>query len=145
MHVTAIIAAVLIALLISGIFVFIFRTRGPWGNFWAFFIILFLVIWAGAIWTVPAGPQYAGVSWLPLLLIGLIMALILAAALPSSGRKSPRLRHTRDSHLEEVPLRRDKPGPLVSTDESTTSAGISAFFWILLVVLVLVVTIGYMV
>jgi hypothetical protein len=51
------------------------------------FLALFLPIWAGGIWLGPMGPAVFGMYFLPFLLIGLGVALLLAAVAPL--RKSP--------------------------------------------------------
>lgn len=77
------------ALVISLIFSRRFRRIGPWPNFWAYFFIIFLAIWAGGIWVSPVGPSLLGVYWLPFFVVGLTMGLLFAVALP---RSKPRTR-----------------------------------------------------
>lgn len=45
-----------------------------------FFLILFFATWAGGVWLTPFGPTVWGGYWLPFVLIGLFVALLLAAA-----------------------------------------------------------------
>ena len=52
---------------------------------WLFVILLF-TMWAGGAWIGPAGPLIFGVAWLPFLVVGLIVALIIAAATESAQR-----------------------------------------------------------
>lgn len=51
-----------------------------------FFLILFPLILAGSVWIGPRGPLFMGVSWLPIVAIGVILLLLLAAVLPRESR-----------------------------------------------------------
>ena len=108
--------ALIIALIFTAIFFYGFRNRGPWGTFWSFFLIMFLVIWGAAIWFTDTGPVWMDVAWAPLLFIGLIMAVILAAATPP-----------------ERPKRIVMEEPATSPD--TPGSAITVFFWITVVAL----------
>ena len=133
-----IISSLFLAMLLTLIFSFGFRNRGPWGSIWSFFIILFLGIWAASFWIIPAGPVYGGIAWLPLLMVGLVLALLLAAAIPSS--RSVRQPNRVKPHPNPVP---DWDEARVGTDEEPVLVALSAFFWIALTLLVVVVIIGY--
>lgn len=115
--------ALIIALLFTAIFFYGFRNRGPWGTFWSFFLIMFLVVWAAAIWFTDIGPVWMEVAWAPIVVIGIIMAVILASATPP-----------------------EKPKRIVvneSAGEDTTPTGVlSVFFWITVVALALVIVFG---
>ena len=74
------------------------RGPGPMGGIFFFFGLVFLATWAGGVWVVPGGPFLWGVSWLGFLLVGLITALVLAAALP------PRRRRLREEEVEGAPV-----------------------------------------
>ncbi|HYW97353.1 MAG TPA: hypothetical protein VE870_17305 [Bacteroidales bacterium] len=126
MNVTGLIYFVILALVISAIFSFGFRRRGPWGSFWIFFIILFLAIWATDLWLRPAaGPNWGEIYWLPPLAIGIIIALILAAATPA-----PR------NTAEELPENKNP----VPEDPGYIALGI--FFWAFLIILIAAVLFG---
>lgn len=75
--------AILISLLLTGIFIWGFRKRGPWNSFLIFFVVVALGAWAGGIWFSALGPTLWGVHWLPFFIVGLIVSLLLAAAMPS--------------------------------------------------------------
>ncbi len=53
------------------------------------FLALFLPIWAGGIWLGPMGPAVFGMYFLPFLLIGLGVALLLAAVSPPRRSTAP--------------------------------------------------------
>ena len=42
-------------------------------------LILFLATWAGGIWLVPFGPRLWGVAWASFVVVGLVVALLMAA------------------------------------------------------------------
>lgn len=99
-----------------------------WGvGFFLFFLILFLVTWAGGIWITPFGPICWGVSWLPFLFVGILIALIMAALIPDNRR--------RKIMLEEA-------GPEARPTTETFIA-VDVFFWVLIASLVAVLIIGY--
>lgn len=84
--------AVAFALMLSFLFVLVVgrapaATRSsPLPFVWLFVILLFTV-WAGGLWIGPAGPLVFGVAWLPFLLVGLVVALVIAAATESAQRR----------------------------------------------------------
>lgn len=120
------IIALIIALILSTIFVFGFRRRGPWPNFFFFFIIIFLATWAGGLWLTPIGPSIGGVFLLPFLLVGAVFALLLAAATPAEKPTSIELK-TRQQVEKEKKI----------------ETAVSIFFWILIVALAVAIIFGY--
>lgn len=87
MNVFEIIAAFVFAAFIGLFFSFVFRIKGPWGKLWSFILVLFLIIWASELWVTPMGPTWQDVAWLPLLIVGIVTALLLAALSPRMPRK----------------------------------------------------------
>jgi hypothetical protein len=69
-----------VALLVAGLR---FRPRTP---VWALFVILFLATWAGGVWVVPFGPTHLGVTWLPFLLIEIMLAVLVVVLSPRGHR-----------------------------------------------------------
>jgi hypothetical protein len=63
---------------------------------WLFVILLF-TMWAGGAWIGPAGPLIFGVAWMPFLVVGLIVALIIAAATESVQRRDGTATTERDT------------------------------------------------
>lgn len=118
--------AFVIALALSLIFVYGFRRRGPWTNFYIFFLIIFLATWAGGLWIMPIGPSISGIFWLPFLLVGAIFALLLAAASPPPKQPSIELK-TREQVKKEKKI----------------ETAISVFMWVLIVVLLAAIIVGY--
>lgn len=99
-----------------------------WPTILFLFIILFLAVWAGGVWLIPFGPQLAGAYWLPFVVVGLAIALILAAA--STGSWS-----CPESMAEAK-----------AQDELATQTGriFGFFFWLLVVLLSFAVIIAYL-
>lgn len=116
------IAEMLMALIAAALFTaglyWLARQRGAGVSLAAmlvFFIIVFLATWAVGAWVSPRGPTAFGVPWLAFLIIGLVIALVAAAA--------PPVRHWRVTAAAGAPEPR-VAGPLI---------------WILLAMLVLAI------
>lgn len=122
---TEIIFALFAALMITAVFAVWFRRPGPWAPLWSFFVVVFMAGWAASLWMRPAGPLLLNVYWVPLLFVALMVALVLAAAGPSSLP-------TREagSAAGEGPSR-----------APTTELG--RYFWLLLTALLLTIVAGY--
>jgi hypothetical protein len=121
--------AVFVAAMLTAIFVAGFRRAGPWMSGLWFFLIVLLAAWVGGVWARPVGPAVWGVYWVPFLWIGLLVALLLAAATP--GRR---------------PRSRREPAERAERRESAATAGdtvLSWFFWGLLVGLILALVLYY--
>jgi hypothetical protein len=113
--------ALLTALILSAIFGMGFRRTGPWASIVIFFVLIFLISWAGGVWLTPTGPPLWGAYWLPFLLVGLMAALLLVAV--------PLERHG-ESTAELVDVKREKK------KEKTALMVLGAFFWILIFALI---------
>lgn len=74
--------AIVFGILLTLIFRSLFKRSGPWSRGIVFFLVVFLAAWVGGIWIAPLGPTLFGAYWLPFLLAGLFMALIIAAVMP---------------------------------------------------------------
>lgn len=76
--VALLIATLLVAILGVGI------RRLPFGTALAsMFVVLFLATWAGGAWLVPVGPRVAGTAVLSFLIVGLVVALLITAIIPT--------------------------------------------------------------
>lgn len=126
--------ALIVALILSGLFAFATRRRGQRTGILWIFMILFFATWAGGVWIRPFGPTLFGIHWMMYLLIGLILALIMAA----SGRhRAPRGRRETLNMLDEVKEEHEM--------EQFTYITLSMFFWVLLLSLIAAVVIRYVV
>ena len=108
-------------------FSLMFRRRGPWASFPIFFVVLFLVTWAGGAWVTPIGPTIGGAYWLPFLIVGLIFAILLIAASPP------------------LPASEEQSLGLSMTEEQKIGAAVAVetFFWILVIGLITVIILRY--
>jgi hypothetical protein len=100
-----------------------FRMRHPDvepGSIFVTLLILFLATWAGGIWLVPLGPRLWGVAWGSFVVVGLVVALVIAAVSRPDDRPSP---------LDELPTARQRVVDLLAL--------------ILMVTLVLAIVAGY--
>lgn len=131
-----VLGAIIIAIFISLIFYFALGVRGPWGTFWTFLLVLLFVIWAASLWVTPVGPVYWGIAWIPLLFVGLVFALLLAAIPTSREEEIETTRTDIDLSQEEIERRRDT---------NRRAATITGFFWVFLLILLIAIIFGYMV
>ena len=115
----------LVALLLAWIVAIPLGRPGWEGGFWWLFLVLFLGTWAIAAWTGPVGPAVWGVAWVPILVAAVLIMLLLLA----------------------VPPRRPVSVEMVEEDAmaKADAAVVGAFFWFLLLGLVLVIGISFMV
>ncbi|MBD3182452.1 hypothetical protein GF312_09185 [Candidatus Poribacteria bacterium] len=84
MFIWHILTAIIVGVLVTVIFAVIFHRKGPWQNVGIFFLIIFLGVWAASLWIVPVGPNIMGIYWVPVLLTGLILGLLMIAATPQT-------------------------------------------------------------
>ncbi len=117
-----------IALAIASLFFYGFRSRGPWGAFWVFLLILFLSAWVGRLWLTPAGPVLWGFAWLPVMFFVLIIALAIAVASPREE----------DRTVDYEP----ETGTEIRESDRGVAAVFGVFFWTLLIVLIVAVIAG---
>ena len=122
--------ALVIALILTGIFVFVFRSKRPWPSLLWFFLIILLSSWAGGVWMYPVGPPVRGISWLSFLIVGLLAALLISAAT---------LPEPRESTVELVDLQEKE------SERKAAKRVFNIFFWILFALLILVILTRYLV
>jgi len=124
--------------------------RIGWPQFLLYCLLLFLIVWAGAVWFRPVGPTIAGVPWLVMLGLGGVFALYLGALvdLPTRGprRVTSEMTHPPTHHHETVydlpasvtGLRAQSPERTVANTALVT-LGLMAF---ILIALLLAVILG---
>jgi hypothetical protein len=95
-----------------------FGTNGPWGSFPAFWAIVVLFAWTAGVWLRPYGPLWIGISWMPIVFVGFLSAMLLAAI---SSRNAPH-------------FYKNKRGSVAA---ETQKADVDIFFWILIFCLAL--------
>lgn len=118
MNIFEIIAALVFAILIGLLFSLVFRIKGPWGRLWSFILVLFLIIWASELWIEPLGPTLYDIAWLPLLIVGMASALLLAAVSPRLPRKN------------------------TPPDQPPTYYGTGIFYWIFVFTIIILIIAG---
>lgn len=124
--------SLIIAVLLTGLYMLVTRRAGRRiGLIWLF-LIIFLATWAGGIWLKPFGPTLWGIHWLAFLLVGLVVVLFLVMVIP---RKAPRGRHETLDMLERIEQEKEL--------EEVAYITLSIFFWILLTVLVIAIILRY--
>lgn len=99
--------------------------RSGWGAALVIFAVLFLTSWAGGVWLNPVGPQFFGAEWMPFLLMGFVVALLIAAMSPMR-RPRNRVEAREAAAAEEV-----------------VDTTVTAFFWIFAVCLIAAITLHY--
>ncbi len=126
--------ALLFAFLVAAVLAGLFGWRHParreedtaWPGAIFLFFLLFFLIWAGGAWVGPFGPLLWASAWLPFLVVGLVIGLVILAV--------------------AEPRRPRRPAPREPLDEERATRGAmiyGAFFWILLLVLLLAIVVAY--
>lgn len=129
---SGLIAALLIALLITAIAALIFRRRGPWGTVWTFFLFLFLALWTVSIYIRNVGPLYWGIAWLPLLLAALVLAFLLLSAFPDVNQ-------WRDESLRDSQTSKITPAENIGDVSQPRTGGL---FWFMIIILIIAIVVG---
>jgi hypothetical protein len=127
MYILSLLFYVSLTFIIALIFVYGLRMRGPWGSFWIFFLIILLAMLAADLWIQPVGPFFRDIYWLPPLAVGIMIALLLAATTPRPWEKT-RLEQERAEEAQE----------------RSTSLALGAFFWVLLIFMLVIVIAGFL-
>ena len=124
-------AVVLAALFFTSVSLFAFRHRGPWGSYWSSFVIMMLGLWAAQVWLEPMGLIYGGVAWLPILLAGIYLSVMLIPIGPAhQDPAGQREEVSREAHAKQ-------------RKEDRAFRVLNASFWLLLLVFALMVIVGY--
>lgn len=126
------ITALIIAGTLSHLFAKPIKRRGKRAGFFWFFLIIFMVTWAGGVWLMPFGPQVMGIHWLPFILVGLAGAVAVSFW---AERRYPRNRRETIDLLERIEEGREL--------EKMTYLSLNILFWIVLFVLLTAVVLHY--
>jgi hypothetical protein len=116
-----------LSLLLTLVFAVGFRRQSWGGGLIIFFLILFLATWAGGMWITPFGPIWMGVSWLPFIFVGIVIALLLTAVM-----RPDRIRPREGGGVDIEPR-----------SDSHAMTAVDAFMWLLIGGLLLAIIIGY--
>jgi hypothetical protein len=117
-----------IALILTFVFAVGFRRQSWGGGLVIFFLVMFLATWAGGVWVIPFGPIWWGVSWLPFLLVGIVMALLLTAIM-----RPDRVRPREGGGIDLEP----RP-------DTQSMAALDVFMWLLICGLMVAIILGYL-
>ena len=127
-------AAFTVALTLSVIFATATWKRGRRkGSFWLF-LILFFGTWEGGVWMKPFGPAVWGIRWLFFLLVGAVVALVLAVG---QSRPKPQGRQVTIENFERMKGERDL--------EQAAGVTLTILFWVLLLTLLGATVVRYVV
>ena len=124
--------ALTVALILSAFFALATRKQGARKGVSLLFLILFLATWAGGVWMKPFGPVLWGIHWLTFLLVGAVVALILAVA---QSRSEPHGRQETIEMLERMKQERQV--------EKAVWITLTIFFWVLVFTLLSAIVIRY--
>jgi amino acid transporter len=127
---TGFISALVVSVVITVIAVVAGR-KGPWGTAWTFFLILFLSLWIVSIYIRSVGPVYLGIAWVPIIIAGILLAVLLAAAIPDTNRDQS-LRDTQSSKVSQA------------DEQDVRNTSVGRFFWILILLMITAIIIGMM-
>lgn len=128
--------AVLIALavaLVLGLILCYFVHRqgpGPMGGLVFYVVILFLGTWAAGIWLLPADGEPWDLTWIGFVIVGILLAIILAAA-------SPRRRPTDRSSESAF-------GPEEAGMTQAVAMTLGVFFYLAIFALFVAVVVGHL-
>ncbi|MBD3401407.1 hypothetical protein GF420_00820 [candidate division GN15 bacterium] len=122
----AFVVALILSLILAGLAGWQYPGRvGIWPSLLLLFFILFFATWAGGAWLTPVGPVVWGTYWVPFVLVGFIIALLLAAIVP------PRRPRSRVEAIEQAEARAD------------TQMALGVFFWVFFIVVVAAIIARY--
>jgi uncharacterized membrane protein len=127
------IAAFVVALIVSALFVLFTRRRGRRTGFVWLFLIVFLATWSGGVWIEPIGPSLWGIYWISFFLVGIVVALIMVVF---SYQKPPMGRHETLAMLERMEERERL--------REATYVTLSLFVWLLLIAFVVALALRYL-
>lgn len=130
-------AAALVALILTLVSAFFLGRRGPWGSIWTFFLVLFLTLCTVSIYIAPVGPVYWGVAWIPITAAGIIVTILLIAAMPHPRSNDDILNSGNEAGRDKSVTK-----PVPKTASPVTPVG--RFFWVLVILLFIAIMVGMM-
>jgi hypothetical protein len=125
--------AIGVALVLTILFVLL-GSRGPWGSIWALFLVLFLALWATALFVNPIGPAFWGIPWIPIIFAGILFAVLLFAVMPDAGRSRKHLGKKKPGQIPDSEVN--------DVDLETSVAVIGGFFWLLILLFIIAIIVG---
>ncbi len=126
-------AALLNAFVWSLLFAWIVGKRGSGIGFFSYFVMVFVLTWAGGLWLKPFGPPVLGVHWVPFAVLGFVIALFIATF---TRREPPKSRKETLEMLDEIAHER--------TLERIARSYVNVFFWVVTAVAVVAIVLRYL-
>jgi len=128
-----------LALVISAIFAGVMLRKGPRKGFLPFFLAIFLAVFAAGVWGKPSGAPLTGANWLPFLVAGVLMALLLSALAPRYPKLDRKTQLDREETMELLDeIEREKE----TADLAYLS--FSLFFWVCIALLIIAIIFRYL-
>jgi Ca2+/Na+ antiporter len=121
-----------VTLLACAMFVLATRSSVRRTGFGWLFLIVLLATWAGGVWLRPFGPALGDIRWLQFLIVGLLVALLIALVAPL---KPPRGRHDTLDQLQAIARQKEL--------QKVTYVTLGIVFWVVLVILIAAIAIRY--
>ena len=131
-HLFLLLSVIGVSMLFTLINYFIFKSKGPWGRIWAFFLVVFFIDWTIGLWFFLIADQVQGIPWFLLIFIAFLTTLLIAAA---SNPVRERHYRTYDDN-KEVIVKSNPPEKVLLTTNLR--------YWILLGFLTLSVIAAYL-
>lgn len=133
MSFAGVIAIILLSLMLTFIFVFGLKSKGPWGSAWSFFLIVILSLSTVSLWVPPAGPIWLGAAWIDLLITGLLVSFFMSAVTPL---KYPKHSGAKNEIFSDSDLYHESEHSKIDDESGNRDIlKLGGVFWMLLVVL----------
>jgi hypothetical protein len=151
MILTDFILAIVVAIIFSGILVGFTSRRGPgpFGGLAFFFLLIFLITFAGGVYY-PAEPYNVANAFLVFLVFGFLVMVFIAALLPPASRQNLSERRSElNAQYDPGPTpgkpAEEKSNKKVPVEMPVSEAEIliGTFFWIFLIAMIVLIAIGY--
>jgi uncharacterized membrane protein YeaQ/YmgE (transglycosylase-associated protein family) len=126
------ITALIIAGTLSHLFAKTIKRRSKRKGFFWFFLIIFMITWAGGVWLIPFGPRVMGIQWLPFILVGLVGATVISFL---AKRRYPHNRRETIDLLERIEEGREL--------DNMTYLSLNILFWVVFFMLLLAIVFRY--
>jgi hypothetical protein len=125
--------ALLVGLILTALFSIVIGRTGPWNSLILFFIIIFLGTWAGGLWLRPVGPSLYGYYWITYLIVGILIAVIIAASSPEYSRRKRKT------------IKLKTAEELQNEEKTSESRKMDLFLSLLIILFLIIIIFGYLI